>query len=77
MVVIAALAAGGVGYYFKIYKPNKDLDDAEDFDDLTGENEETINEDDDDPAPRRDPDGEPEEPDYPAGYGYEEPGDDE
>lgn len=76
MVVIAALAVGGAGYYLKIYKPKKDLDDAEDFDELTGE-EETVNEDGEDPAPRRDAYGEPEEPDYPVGYGYEEPEDEE
>ena len=75
IVVIAALAAGGVGYYLKIYKPKKDLDDAEDFDELTGEAEETVNEDGEDPAPNHDPYGEPEEPDYPEGYGYEEPED--
>ena len=45
LVVIAALAVGGVGYYLKIYKPKHDLDAAEDFDDLTGEVEEPVNED--------------------------------
>lgn len=44
IVLLVALAVGGAGYYFKIYKPKHDLDDAEDFDDLTG-TEETINED--------------------------------
>ena len=53
------------------------MDDADDFDDLTGEDEETINEDDVEPAPRRDPYAEPEEPEYPDGYGYEEPEDEE
>ena len=77
LVVIAALAVGGAGYYLKIYKPKHDLDDADDFDDLTGEDEETINEDDVEPAPRRDPYAEPEEPEYPEGYGYEEPEDEE
>lgn len=77
LVVIAALAVGGVGYYLKIYKPKHDLDDADDFDDLTGgDEEETINEDEEEPAPKRDPFGEPEEPDYPGGY-YDEPGEDE
>ena len=76
LVVIAVLAVGGAGYYLKIYKPKHDLDDADDFDDLTGEDEETINEDDEEPAPRRDPYAEPEEPEYPDGYGYEEPEDD-
>lgn len=65
LVVIAALAVGGAGYYLKIWKPKHDLDDAEDLDDLTGEDEETVNEDD------------LEEPDYPESYGYEEPGEDE
>ena len=77
LVVIAALAVGGAGYYLKIWKPKHDLDDAEDFDELTGGDEETVNEDDLDPAPRRVPRDEPEEPDYPEGYGYEEPEDDE
>lgn len=46
LVLLMALAAGGAGYYFKIYKPKKDLDDADDFDELTGEDEEeTVNED--------------------------------
>ena len=76
LVLIAALAVGGAGYYLKIYKPKHDLDDADDFDDLTGEDEETINEDDLEPAPRRDPYAEPEEPEYPDGYGYEESEDD-
>lgn len=77
LVVIAALAVGGAGYYLKIWKPKHDLDDAEDFDELTGGDEETVNEDDLDPTPRRVPRDEPEEPDYPEGYGYEEPGDEE
>ena len=51
------------------------MDDAEDFDELTGEDEETVNEDDLEPAPRRVPRDEPEEPEYPEGYGYEEPED--
>lgn len=77
LVVIAVLAVGGAGYYLKIWKPKHDLDDAEDFDDLTGEDEETVNEDDLEPAPRHGPHDEPEEPDYPEGYGYEEPEEDE
>lgn len=78
LVLVAALAVGGAGYYLKIYKPKHALDDADDFDDLTGgyDEEETINEDDEEPAPRRDPYGEPEEPDYSGDY-YGEPGDDE
>lgn len=77
LVVIAALAVGGAGYYLKIWKPKHDLDDAEDFDELTGGDEETVNEDDLESAPRRGSHDEPEEPDYPEGYGYEEPEDDE
>ena len=77
LVVIAALAVGSAGYYLKIYKPKHDLDDAEDFDELTGENEETVNEDDLDSTTRRGSHDEPEEPDYPEGYGYGEPEDDE
>jgi len=42
-VLLAVLAAGGAGYYLKIYKPKHEMDDAEDFDELTGE---TVNEDD-------------------------------
>ena len=80
LIVVAALAAGGAGYYIKIYKPKKDLDDAEDFDELTGEDEveeETVNEDDEDDVPNYVPYEEPDEPDYPEGYGYEEPEEDE
>ena len=81
LIVVAALAAGGAGYYIKIYKPKKDLDDAEDFDELTGEDEdeETVNEDDEDDVPNFVPYEEPDEPDFPEGYGYgyEEPEDDE
>lgn len=46
-ILIAALVVGGAGYYFKIYKPKQELDDAEDFDELTGgADETTVNEDD-------------------------------
>ena len=38
-ILLAALAAGGTGYYLKIYKPKHDLDDAEDLDDLLSEEE--------------------------------------
>lgn len=68
LVLIAMAAAGGAGWYLKIYKPKKELADAEDFDDLTGGAEEpTINEDD---LPAQEPDAYPEpvEPDYPDGY---------
>ena len=69
LVLIAAAAAGGAGYYLKIYKPKKELDEAEDLDDLAegGEEEPTVNEDDlPDPTPTSY--SEPDEPDYPDGY---------
>lgn len=44
LAVIAALIAGGAGYYFKIYRPKHELDDAEDLDDLLDDAPE-INED--------------------------------
>jgi len=82
LVLLVALAAGGAGYYFKIYKPKKDLDDAEDFDELTGgDEEETVNEDEDMDAQEEtrqtgyeEPTAydEPEEPDYPENYGGED-----
>lgn len=80
LVLLVALAAGGAGYYFKIYKPKKDLDDAEDFDELTGgDEEETVNEDEEPDAPEMPqqtsydtPYEEPDEPDYPDGYGEED-----
>lgn len=82
LVLLVALAAGGAGYYFKIYKPKKDLDDAEDFDELTGgDEEETVNEDEEVDAQEEtrqtgyeEPTAydEPEEPDYPENYGGED-----
>ena len=71
LVLIAVLAVGGAGYYLKIYKPKKELAEAEDLDELTGTGEEepTVNED-DLPDPVSCP--EPEEPDYPAYYGDED-----
>jgi len=46
LILLAALAAGGAGYYLKAYKPKHALDDAEDLDDLIDmEEEETVNED--------------------------------
>lgn len=66
IVLLAALAAGGAGWYFKIYKPKHDMSDAEDFDELTGgEDEPMVNEDEEPGAQTR---REPEEPDYPAYY---------
>lgn len=44
-VLLAVAAVGGVGYYLKIYKPKHDLDDAEDLDDLWGDDEPEVNED--------------------------------
>ena len=72
VVVLAALAVGGAGWYIKIYKPKHDLADAEDLDELTGDADEpTVNEDD---LPAAGPHAypEPDEPDYPDGYGGEE-----
>lgn len=47
-VLLAALAVGGAGYYFKIYKLKHDLDDAEDLDELLeDEDEAEVNEDSD------------------------------
>ena len=55
-----ALATGVAGWYFKIYKPKHELDDAEDLDELTGEDEDTD---------EGVPDGDyPEEPEYPDYY---------
>lgn len=65
LVALAALAAGGAGYYLKIYKPRHDLDDAEDLDALTGEDEETIDEDELESVPRYAPYSEPDEPERP------------
>lgn len=64
IVLVALAAVGGAGWYLKIYKPKKELADAEDLDELTGDAEEepTVNED-DLPLPYRD------EPDYPEDYG--------
>lgn len=46
ILVVVALAVGGVGYYFKIVKPKKALDDADDFDEIEFEDSPEINEDD-------------------------------
>lgn len=55
LIVVAALAVGGLGYYFKIYKPKHELDDAADLDEFefAGPEEPTIREEDleDSPAP--------------------------
>lgn len=34
IVLLLVLGAGGAGYYFKVVKPKKDLDDADDFEDI-------------------------------------------
>ncbi len=44
-ILLAILAAGGAGYYLKIYKPRHDLDDAEDLDDLLDGDGPEVNED--------------------------------
>lgn len=45
-VLLAVAAVGGAGYYFKVYKPKHDLDDAEDLDDLLEDGDEPeVNED--------------------------------
>ena len=47
LALVVALAAGGLGYYFKVYRPKHELDDAEDIDefDLVGPEEPMVNED--------------------------------
>jgi len=78
VVLMAALAVGGAGWYIKIYKPKHDLSDAEDLDELTGAGEEhTVNEDDlpepraygDEPSEPRSYEDESYEPNYPEDYG--------
>ena len=39
IVVLVVLAAGAAGYYFKVVKPKRDLDDADDFEDIQFEDE--------------------------------------
>ena len=74
IVLLAVLAVGGAGWYFKIYKPKHDMADAEDFDELTGGGDEPMVNEDEEPEAqtRREPEAypEPEEPDYL--YGYED-----
>ena len=47
LALVVALAAGGLGYYFKVYRPKHELDDAEDIDefDFEGPEEPMVNED--------------------------------
>ena len=67
VILLAVLAAGGAGYYLKIYRPKKELADAEDFEDLTGGTEEpAVNE---DGLPAALSYAEPDEPDYPEDDG--------
>lgn len=62
VVIVAALAAGGAGYYLKIYKPRKELSNADDLDDWMGiEDEQAVNEDN---LPAAMSYQEPDEPDY-------------
>ena len=75
IVLLAMLAVGGAGWYFKIYKPKHDMSDAEDFDELTGGGDEPMVNEDEEPETRtrqepKEPE-EPEEPDYPPYYGDE------
>ena len=54
LIGVAVLAVGGLGYYFKIYKPKHELDDAADLDEFefAGPEEPTIREEDlEEPAP--------------------------
>lgn len=45
-ILFAALVVGGAGYYFKIYMPKRELDEAEDLEELLeDEDEAEINED--------------------------------
>ncbi len=69
IVLLAMVAVGGAGWYFKIYKPKHDLSDAEDFDELTGGGEEQMVNEDEEPEVRTPQ--EPEEPDYSDYYGDE------
>lgn len=77
IAVIVALAVGGAGYYFKIYKPKREADDAEDLDEVTGRTEEKLINEDDLPPYRassqssRSEREEPPEPDYPTYEDYQ------
>ena len=58
IVVLVVLAAGGAGYYFKVVKPKKDLDDADDFEDIEFEDDPDDGEPDELPEPEDyEPDG--------------------
>ena len=53
LIGVAALAVGGLGYYFKIYKRKHELDDADDIDEFEfeGPEEPTVREEDMETAP--------------------------
>ena len=51
IVLLVVLGAGGAGYYFKVVKPKRDLDDADDFEDIQFEDGPTDGEDDKLPEP--------------------------
>lgn len=46
-LLLAMAAVSGAGYYFKIYKPKHELDDAEDLDELLGDEEEVTEDEED------------------------------
>ena len=79
IAVIVVLAVSGAGYYFKIYKPKREMDDAEDLDEVTGGAEDKpVNEDHLPPyrprpnaAPVQYEQDEPPEPDYPTYEDYQ------
>ena len=86
IVGIVLLAVMGAGYYFKIYKPKREMDDAEDVDEVIGSTEDKpVNEDNLPPfQPRHEPKPrtapvpyvpyeplEPPEPDYPTYEDYQ------
>ena len=51
IVLLVVLGAGGAGYYFKVVKPKRDLDDADDFEDIQFEDGPADEEDDKLPEP--------------------------
>lgn len=60
IVLLVVLGAGGAGYYFKIMKPKKELDDADDFDEIQFEDSPTVTEDEPDALPEPEKIDEPE-----------------
>ena len=60
LVLLTILAVGGAGWYLKIYRPKKELDKADDFEELI--EEETVNEDMDEDGYKSYPEDEPDEP---------------